>query len=201
MRDNFGANEQARRRKHRRLVSYDSNRPKTTARNPRSTVGTVTEIYDYLRLLYARVGVVHCPSCGKEISQQTVDQIIDKVLRYPEGTKIMINAPVVRGRKGEFKDKFELYRKSGFARVNVDGKVYSLDEDITLDRQCKHDVSVVIDRIVVKSGIRTRLSDSIETALKLAEGLVVISKEDGDELFFYQIRLSRLRRFYRRSRT
>lgn len=156
---------------------------KTTARNPRSTVGTVTEIYDYLRLLYARVGVVHCPSCGKEISQQTVDQIIDKVLRYPKGTKIMINAPVVRGRKGEFKDKFELYRKSGFARVNVDGKVYSLDEDITLDRQCKHDVSVVIDRIVVKSGIRTRLSDSIETALKLAEGLVVISKEDGDELF------------------
>ena len=132
---------------------------KTTARNPRSTVGTVTEIYDYLRLLYARVGVVHCPSCGKEISQQTVDQIIDKVLCYPEGTKIMINAPVVRGRKGEFKDKFELYRKSGFARVNVDGKVYSLDEDITLDRQCKHDVSVVIDRIVVKSGIRTRLSD------------------------------------------
>ncbi len=156
---------------------------KTTSRNPRSTVGTVTEIYDYLRLLFARVGVVHCPNCGKEITNISIDQILDKVLSYPEGTKIMINAPVVRGRKGEYKSMLEGFVKSGYVRVNIDGKVYSLDEDITLDKQLKHNISVVVDRLVVKDGIRTRLSDSVETALKLADGLVVISRDDGEELF------------------
>lgn len=156
---------------------------KTTSRNPRSTVGTVTEIYDYLRLLYARVGTVHCPNCGKEISQQSIDQILDRILAYPEGSKIMINAPVVRGRKGEYKSMFEDFVKSGYVRVNVDGKVYNLDEQIVLDKQVKHDISVVVDRLVVKDGIRSRLSDSVETALKLADGLVIISCDGDNELF------------------
>ncbi len=156
---------------------------KTTSRNPRSTVGTVTEIYDYLRLLYARIGTVHCPQCGKEISQQSIDQILDRILSYPEGSKIMINAPVVRGRKGEYKNLFADFLKSGYVRVNVDGKVYGLDEDITLDKQVKHNISVVVDRIVVKDGIRTRLSDSVETALRLADGLVVIDRGGEEELF------------------
>ncbi len=156
---------------------------KTTSRNPRSTVGTVTEIYDYLRLLFARVGVVHCPNCNKEITSISIDQILDKVLSYPEGTRIMINAPVVRGRKGEYKSMFEEFAKSGYVRVNVDGKVYSLDEEIILDKQIKHNISVVVDRLVVKDGIRTRLSDSVETALTLADGLVVVSREDGEEMF------------------
>ncbi len=156
---------------------------KTTGRNPRSTVGTVTEIYDYLRLLYARVGTVHCPNCGKEISQQSIDQILDRILAYPEGSRIMINAPVVRGRKGEYKNMFADFQKSGYVRVNVDGKVYGLDEEIVLDKQVKHNISVVVDRIVVKDGIRTRLSDSVETALRLADGLVVIDNEGKEELF------------------
>ncbi len=156
---------------------------KTTSRNPRSTVGTVTEIYDYLRLLYARIGTVHCPQCGKEISQQSIDQILDRILSYPEGSKIMINAPVVRGRKGEYKNLFADFLKSGYVRVNVDGKVYGLDEEITLDKQVKHNISVVVDRIIVKDGIRTRLSDSVETALRLADGLVVIDKGGEEELF------------------
>jgi len=156
---------------------------KTTSHNPRSTVGTVTEIYDYLRLFFARVGTVYCYECGKKISQQSIDQIVDKVLEYPEGSKILVNAPVVRGRKGEYKKELTEYRKSGFARVKIDGTVYTLDEDITLDKHVKHTISVVIDRLVVKDGIRKRLTDSIETALKLAEGLVVIERDDEEVLF------------------
>ncbi len=156
---------------------------KTTSRNPRSTVGTVTEIYDYLRLLFARVGTVHCPSCGKEIAQQSVDQILDKVTAYPVGSKIVVSAPVVRGRKGEYKTLLADFAKSGFVRVNVDGKTYNLGDEIPLDKQIKHDISVVVDRIVIKEGVRSRLSDSVETALKLADGLVVITVDGTDELF------------------
>ena len=123
---------------------------KTTSKNPRSTVGTVTEIYDYFRLLFARVGVPYCPNCGREIRRQTVDEIADRVMELPEGSKILINAPVVRGKKGEYTKNFENYKKSGFARVEVDGIVYNLDEEIKLDKNIKHDVSVVVDRLVVK---------------------------------------------------
>ena len=147
---------------------------KSTSHNPRSTVGTVTEIYDYFRLLFARIGVPHCPICGKEIVRQTVDQISDKVLSLGEGKKILVNAPVVRGKKGEFAKNFESYKKSGFARVEVDGIVYDLSEDIFLDKNKKHNVSVVVDRLVVKEGVEKRLSDSLETAIKLADGLVEI---------------------------
>ncbi len=156
---------------------------KTTSNNPRSTVGTVTEIYDYLRLLYARIGLPHCPECGEEISRQTVDQIVDKVLKFPQGSKIFISAPVVRGRKGEFQKDFENFRKSGFARVEVDGILYELTEEIKLDKNVKHTVNVVIDRLVVKEGIQKRLTDSIETALKLADGLVVVTCDKKDNLF------------------
>ena len=143
---------------------------KTTSHNPRSTVGTVTEIYDYMRLLYARVGVPHCPKCGREIRRQTVDEIADKVLAMPEGSKLLINAPVVRGRKGEYTKNLESYRKSGYGRVKIDGIVYDLQEDIKLDKNVKHNISVVVDRLVVKDGIRKRLADSLETALRLADG-------------------------------
>ena len=156
---------------------------KTTSHNPRSTVGTVTEIYDYLRLLFARVGVPHCPKCGREIRRQTVDEIADKVMAMPQGSKILVNAPVVRGRKGEYAKNFESYRKSGYARVKVDGIVYDLQEEIRLDKNIKHDISVVIDRLVVKEGIRKRLVDSLENALKLADGLVVIDCEGAEELY------------------
>jgi excinuclease ABC subunit A len=150
---------------------------KTTARNPRSTVGTVTEIYDYLRLMYARLGVAHCPKCGKKIEQQSIDQIADAIMAYPEGSKILLLAPSVRGRKGEFSKLFEDYRKQGFARVWVDGVTYTLDEDIALDKQQKHNISVVVDRLVVKAGIEKRLTDSLETALKLSEGIAVVECE------------------------
>lgn len=158
---------------------------KTTSHNPRSTVGTVTEIYDYLRLLYARLGVPHCPNCGKEIARQTVDDIADKILAYPENTKILVNAPVVRGKKGEYKKELDGYKKSGFARVEIDGLVYALDEELPkLDKNVKHAISVVVDRLVVKSGIEKRLNDSLETAIKLADGLVSIEKLGGEtELF------------------
>ena len=158
---------------------------KTTSHNPRSTVGTVTEIYDYFRLLYARVGKPHCPNCGKEIVRQTVDDIADKVLSYTEGTKILVNAPVVRGKKGEYKKELEGYKKSGYARVEIDGIVYGLDEELPkLEKNIKHTISVVIDRLVVKEGIEKRLSDSIETAIKLADGLVSVEKVgEGSELF------------------
>ncbi len=157
---------------------------KTTSHNPRSTVGTVTEIYDYFRLLFARVGVPHCPNCGKEISRQTIDQITDKVMAMPEGSKILINAPVVRGKKGEYTKNFESYRKSGYARVEVDGVVYDLNEEIKLDKNIKHSISVVIDRLVVKAGIEKRLADSLESALKLADGLVTVAIVDGESTLF-----------------
>ncbi len=154
---------------------------KTTSHNPRSTVGTVTEIYDYLRLLFARAGTPHCPKCGREIRRQTVDEIADRVTAYPEGSKILVNAPVVRGRKGEFVKELQGYRKSGYARVKIDGIVYDLQEEIKLDKNVKHNVSVVIDRLVVKEGILKRLTESLETALKLADGLVLIDC-DGEEV-------------------
>lgn len=156
---------------------------KTTSNNPRSTVGTVTEIYDYFRLLFARIGIPHCPECGREIKKQTVDEIVDKVLLLPEGSKILVNAPVVRGRKGEFEKQFESYKKSGYARVSVDGVIYDLTEKINLDKNVKHDVSVVVDRLIVKQGIRKRLTDSVESALKLADGLVVIECGGDEQLF------------------
>ena len=157
---------------------------KTTSHNPRSTVGTVTEIYDYFRLLFARVGVPHCPNCGIEITRQTVDQIADKVMAMEEGSKILINAPVVRGKKGEFSKNFEQYKKSGYARVEVDGTIFDLDEEIKLDKNKKHTINVVVDRLVVKEGIEKRLSDSLETALKLADGLVSVQLLGGEETLY-----------------
>lgn len=156
---------------------------KTTARNPRSTVGTVTEIHDYLRLLCARTGVVHCPKCGKEIVQQSIDQIVDKVKAYGEGAKILVTAPFARGKKGEFKKELDGFRKAGYVRVKADGVVRSLDEDIILDKQIKHNLSVVVDRLVIKDGIEKRLTDSIETALKIANGIVVIDNDGTEQLF------------------
>ena len=156
---------------------------KTTNHNPRSTVGTVTEIYDYLRLLFARVGTPYCPHCNKPIEQQTVDQIVDVVETYPAGSKLTILAPTIRGQKGAFAKNLESYKKSGFVRVKIDGSIYSLDEEIKLDKNLKHDISVVIDRIILKDGITSRLSDSIETAVKLAEGLVVVERDDEENLF------------------
>ena len=151
---------------------------KTTNNNPRSTVGTVTEIYDYLRLLYARIGVPHCPKCGKTISKQTVDQIVDKIKLLPERSRILINAPVVRGRKGEFKTELENYKKSGFVRVEIDGEIHELTEEIKLEKNIKHNINLVVDRLVIKEGIDKRLSDSIETAVKLADGLVMVECEN-----------------------
>jgi excinuclease ABC subunit A len=159
---------------------------KTTSKNPRSTVGTITEIYDYLRLLFARVGKPHCYICGKPISQQTVDQMVDEVLKLKEGTKIQILAPVVRGRKGEYQKLFEELRRSGFARVRVDGIVYELEEEIKLDKNKKHSIDVIVDRLIVKEGIESRLAGSIETALQLAGGIVTVSIVDGDEIVFSQ---------------
>ena len=152
---------------------------KTTAKNPRSTVGTVTEIYDYLRVLYARIGIPHCPVCGREIKQQTTDQITDAVLNMPEGTKIMVLAPVVRARKGEHLKVFENAKKSGYVRVRADGNIYDLAEEIKLDKNKKHHIEIVIDRLVVKEEIRKRLADSIETATELSEGLVIINELNG----------------------
>ena len=159
---------------------------KTTARNPRSTVGTVTEIYDYLRLLYARIGVPHCPKCGREITRQTVDQITDTVLSLPEKTKFMVLAPVVRGKKGEHVKLLGNARRSGYVRVRVDGSLYELSEEIKLDKNKKHTVEYVIDRLSVKPDIRKRLADSIEAALALADGLVEISVIDGEDTLFSQ---------------
>ncbi len=156
---------------------------KTTSSNPRSTVGTVTEIYDYLRLLYARAGTPFCPNCGTEIKRTTVDQICDRVMQLPEGTRLQIAAPVVRGRKGEFVKLFEQLKKSGYVRVNVDGNAYTLDEDIKLEKNIKHNIGVVIDRLIVKPEMQQRLSDSVETALKLAEGLVTVSADGKDTLY------------------
>ncbi len=157
---------------------------KTTSRNPRSTVGTVTEIYDYLRLLYARVGRPHCPVCGRPIAGQSLEQIVDQVLRLPEGTKFTVNAPVVRDRKGEYKDVLEELRRDGFTRVKVDGEQRLLEEPIELDKKFKHTIEVVVDRLVMKPDLRIRLSQSIETASALADGLVVIDVVDGEPLTF-----------------
>src|SRR5213595_1689028 len=157
---------------------------KTTSRNPRSTVGTVTEIYDYLRLLYARIGRPHCPICGRPIAGQSIEAIVDQVLRLEEGTKFTINAPVVRDRKGEYKDVFEELRRDGFTRVKVDGEERLLEESIELDKKFKHTIEVVVDRLVMKPDLRPRLSQSIETAAALAEGLIAIDVVDGDEMLF-----------------
>ncbi len=156
---------------------------KTTSHNPRSTVGTVTEIYDYLRLLFARIGIPHCPKCGREIRRQTVDEIADQVLAMPEGSKILVNAPVVRGRKGEYQKELAGFRKSGYGRVKIDGIVYDLQEEIKLEKNIKHHISVVVDRLVVKPSIQKRLTDSLEAALKLANGLVVIDCDGKEELY------------------
>ncbi len=157
---------------------------KTTSRNPRSTVGTVTEIYDYLRLLYARVGHPHCPTCGRAITGQSAEQIVDQVLRLPEETKFTVDAPIVRGRKGEFKDVIERLRGEGFTRIKVDGETLLLEDEIVLDKKFKHDLSVVVDRLVLKDDLRRRLTDSVETALQLADGLVDISVVDGETMTF-----------------
>lgn len=159
---------------------------KTTSKNPRSTVGTVTEIYDYLRLLYARVGIPHCPECGREIARQTVDDIVDKVMELPEGTKFQLLSPVVRGRKGEHIKELDAARKSGFVRARVDGSVYELSETIALDKNKKHTVEIVVDRLVMRDDIRGRLADSVETATSLSGGMLIVSVIDGEELVFSQ---------------
>ena len=159
---------------------------KTTSKNPRSTVGTVTEIYDYLRLLYARIGIPHCTVCGREIRQQTVDQIVDKIMEYDEGTKIQIMAPVVRGRKGEHTKVFDNARKSGFARVRADGIVFDLSEKIPLEKNKKHNIEIIVDRLVIKPDIISRLSDSIETASKLAGGIILVNFSGGEDVIFSQ---------------
>lgn len=157
---------------------------KTTSRNPRSTVGTVTEIYDYLRLLYARIGIPHCPKCGKEIKQQTIDEIVDRVMMMPEGTKIQILAPVIRDKKGEHTKVFEDARKNGYVRVRVDGNIKELQEDIKLLKNHRHTIEIVIDRLIVKEGIISRMTDSFETALNIGDGLAVVDVIDGEEITF-----------------
>lgn len=159
---------------------------KTTSKNPRSTVGTVTEIYDYLRLMYARIGVPHCPVCGREIRQQTVDEIVDQVMTLPEKTKFQVLAPVVRARKGEHKKELDAARKSGFSRVRIDGITYDLSEKISLEKNKKHSVEIIVDRLVIKDGIKSRLTDSVETAGSLTGGLVYIDVIDKEELHFSQ---------------
>lgn len=159
---------------------------KTTSKNPRSTVGTVTEIHDYLRLLFARIGVPHCPVCGREIVQQTVDQIVDRITALPDGSKIILLAPVVRGRKGEYVKELDQLKKSGYARVRVDGSMYDLSENIVMDKNKKHNIEAVIDRLVIKQGIESRLTDSVETALALSGGLLIVSVVGDDEILFSQ---------------
>ena len=159
---------------------------KSTNRNPRSTVGTVTEIYDYFRLLYARVGIPHCPKCGREIKKQTVDQMVDQIMTLPERTKIQLLAPVVRGRKGTHAKLLEQAKKSGYVRVEIDGNVYQLSEEISLDKNIKHNIAIIVDRLVVKPGIEKRLADSLESVLNLADGLAVVDTMDGNYLNFSQ---------------
>ena len=160
---------------------------KTTSKNPRSTVGTVTEIYDYLRLLWARAGTPHCPKCGKEIRQQSIDQIIDQVLALPQGTRIQVMAPVIRGKKGEHAKVFESAKRSGYVRARVDGNLYELDEEITLEKNIKHNIEIIVDRLIIKPDIQQRLTDSVETASALAGGLVVINLlREGEDLMFSQ---------------
>ncbi|MDY3938497.1 MAG: excinuclease ABC subunit UvrA, partial [Oscillospiraceae bacterium] len=164
-------------------VSIDQ---KTTSKNPRSTVGTVTEIYDYLRLLYARVGIPHCPVCGKEIKQQTVDQIADAVLELPEKTKIQILAPIIKGKKGTHAKELDSVRRSGYVRVRIDGSIYDLSERIVLDKNIKHNIEVIVDRLVIKDGVRSRLSDAVELASKLSGGTVLVVDSDGNETLYSQ---------------
>ena len=163
---------------------------KTTSRNPRSTVGTVTEIYDYLRLLYARVGRPHCPICGRPIAGQAIDSIVEQILAMPEGTRFTVNAPVVRDRKGEYRELFESLRNEGFTRVKVDGEQHLLDEPPTLDKKFKHTIEVVVDRLVMKDDLRLRLTQSVETAVALAEGLVTVDLVDGSESRTYSERFA-----------
>lgn len=159
---------------------------KTTSKNPRSTVGTVTEIYDYLRLLYARIGIPHCPVCGREITQQTIDQIVDQILSLEEGTRIQLLAPIIRGRKGQYTKELEHAGKSGFVRVRVDGIIYDLSEKIPMDKNKKHNIEIVVDRLVIKESIRSRLTDSLETVFSLSEGSVIVDVIGGEELIFSQ---------------
>ncbi|MBR3963086.1 MAG: excinuclease ABC subunit UvrA, partial [Oscillospiraceae bacterium] len=159
---------------------------KNTSKNPRSTVGTVTEIYDYLRLLYARIGIPHCPVCGREIKQQTIDQVVDQVLALPEGTKIQLMAPIIRGRKGEYVKELDAARKSGFVRVRIDGSIYDLSEEIKLDKNKKHTIEIIVDRLVVKPEVRSRLSDSLETVMQQSGGLAVVNIIGGEDMLFSQ---------------
>ena len=159
---------------------------KSTNRNPRSTVGTVTEIYDYFRLLYARIGIPHCPKCGREIKKQTVDQMVDQIMKLPERTRIQLLAPVVRGRKGTHAKLLEQARKSGYVRVQIDGNMYELNEEINLEKNKKHNIEIIVDRLIVKEGIEKRLTDSIETVLNLAEGRLMVDTMDGNILNFSQ---------------
>lgn len=159
---------------------------KTTGRNPRSTVGTVTEIHDYLRLLYARIGVPHCPKCGRRIEQQTIDQMVDRVLALPEGTRVQIMAPVIRGRKGEYSKLLEDMQKSGYVRVRIDGQMYELSDDIAIDKKKKHNIEIVVDRIIIRPDGGSRVADSLENALSLADGLALVDIIDGEEMLFSQ---------------
>ena len=157
---------------------------KSTNRNPRSTVGTVTEIYDYFRLLYARIGIPHCPNCGREIHKQTIDQMVDQIMALPEGTKLQLLAPVVRGRKGEHAKVLERAKKSGYVRVRIDGSLYELTEEIKLDKNIKHNIEIIVDRLVVKEGITRRLTDSIENVMELANGLMIVDIIGGEPMNF-----------------
>ncbi len=159
---------------------------KSTNRNPRSTVGTVTEVYDYFRLLYARIGIPHCPKCGREIRKQTIDEMVDQILAMPERTKIQLLAPVVRGRKGEHAKVLESARKGGYVRVRIDGNMYELTEEIKLDKNLKHNIEIVVDRLVVKPGMEKRLTDSIESVMALSEGLMIVDITDGEPINFSQ---------------
>ena len=159
---------------------------KTTSKNPRSTVGTVTEIYDYLRLLYARIGIPHCPVCGRVISQQSIDQMVDSIMALPEGTRLQLLAPIVRGRKGQYSKELESAKKSGFVRVRIDGSMYELTEEIKLDKNKKHNIEIVVDRIIVKDGIQSRITDSLETVFRLTEGLALVDVIGGEEMLFSQ---------------
>ena len=159
---------------------------KSTNRNPRSTVGTVTEIYDYMRLLYARVGIPHCPKCGREIHKQTIDQMVDQIMAMPERTRLQLLAPVVRGRKGEHVKVLEQARKSGYMRVRIDGNLYELSEEIHLEKNIKHNIEIVVDRLVVKEGIENRLTDSIETVMALSGGLMTVDVIGGEPVNFSQ---------------
>ncbi|MDE7274641.1 MAG: ABC-ATPase UvrA, partial [Lachnospiraceae bacterium] len=157
---------------------------KSTNRNPRSTVGTVTEIYDYFRLLYARIGIPHCPNCGREIRRQTVDQMVDQIMELPQGTKLQLLAPVVRGRKGEHAKVLDRAKKSGYVRVRIDGNLYDLSEEIKLEKNIKHNIEIIVDRIAVKEGIERRLTDSIENVMALSDGLLMVDVIDGEMMNF-----------------